>query len=106
MNLYETPQAAEAALNSSRTIRVLDMRGGKQSYWACPEEAEHSQRPGLVLHRNRRGVVIGAMLVHVEEPSTARYISASAAGALRVQKLQCGHECYGLTNAAGAIIGG
>ncbi len=41
------------------------------------------------------------------EPTTARYISASAAGALRVQKLpNCGRECYGLTNAAGAIIGG
>lgn len=116
MNLYPSHATATAALQSSRMIKVIDTRGGKtRKYWACPDQAlraacpdEEGKRPmpGLFLHRNRRGVVNGAMLVHTEDPSTARYISASAAGALRVQKLQSGLECYALTNAAGAIIGG
>jgi hypothetical protein len=106
MQLFPTRQEAETAFQCSRTVWVKDMREGGNRYWADPDQVAHSTMPGLIRHRNRAGVVIGAMLVAVEEPTTARYISASAAGALRVQKLQCGHECYGLTNAAGAIIGG
>ena len=95
--LHQTPE------NLARAVPVTTPSG---KMWAEQEALEAAPPSRFQLKRNRKGFAVWAWLMEHYEPTTASYISASAAGALRVQKLRTGHECYGLTNAAGAIIGG
>ena len=104
MRLFATQQELIDGTGSSRSIRVWDTTARpNRRMWACPSEAEVSERPGLILHRNRQGLVIGAIIVPHEEPATpTRY--RSPAGKAGIDDRLTGCHVWALKNEANAWI--
>lgn len=100
MHLYSSPDEVTRSTGNSRTIRVIDTRTNRR-FFADPQQVEMAESPGLILHRNRKGVVIGAMLVWVEEPATASHIGAHSKGAA-YRETAIGGNLWALTGTPGA----
>jgi hypothetical protein len=94
LRLYDSLQALTEATGCSRSIRVTDTTSRNRAWWANPDEVV--DQTGVIVHRNRKGIVVGAIVVAHISAATASKISSHAKGDAYEQILANG-RCWALT---------